>query len=424
MARTGFSSKGISWKSGTTFPSNPKTGEHFLHTPTGRTIEYEYDGSAWKPLQSYGTMALYVDSVDGTDDLNHGTGIDANAFKTLQYAWDMLPNNIDGSSQIESSYPVIIYLAATTDTENLTFVGPDKIPNHNGRIKIVGILSSVTDGVATGGQKGAGAVVPSVTGTFTAGANEGNLLKFTSGSNNNLYRVIGFTTTTTMYLSGLTLNAQPANLDTYTIYNWGSKINGNLNMHNGVLGVDFYDVEFDAVSGSYGIQIWEACMSQFLHCKVYNNNLVTQSFNASAGSLVLFDNSYMAIVGGRLGFVVENLGCLEINGGKIKGDGTLYCQGIQVSNNGIISRMSGMEISGTWSDILIQSGGVVWLWTESVYSFLHGGSGYGILAQLHGIGWNTGASYVVYGKKLDNSTVDANGTNTSAEAVSYSWLGA
>ncbi len=72
-------------------PTSPVTGQWFLHTPTGRKILYQYDGSAWQPIHSLGTVVIYVDKTDGTDDLNHGTGTDSNAFATVQYALNMLP---------------------------------------------------------------------------------------------------------------------------------------------------------------------------------------------------------------------------------------------------------------------------------------------------------------------------------------------
>lgn len=90
------------FSSGVTFPAPPYEGQLFTHTPTGRSILYEYIDSAWVGLHGLGAMDLYVDSA-GTDDLDHGTAAGADAFLTLEFALAVIPPNYSDDVTINVS---------------------------------------------------------------------------------------------------------------------------------------------------------------------------------------------------------------------------------------------------------------------------------------------------------------------------------
>jgi len=83
----------------------------------------QYSGTAWVPIISYGTMDLYVDNTDGTDDAVHGTGVDADAFKSPQYAGDTIPGFFSGNIIIH--FNAESYAAVTIQGKNPT--GPYSI---------------------------------------------------------------------------------------------------------------------------------------------------------------------------------------------------------------------------------------------------------------------------------------------------------
>jgi hypothetical protein len=192
----------------------------FLHTPTGRKILYSYDGTNWLPIISSGTMTVYVDKTDGTDDTSHGTGVDASAFKTIQYAVNCIPGLVGGS--------VVININAESYGENVVIKG--KQPTGNYPITLQGILSKHDDIVSDGnGDKGATTTQPSFyENGMTSNHYQNQLIKFTSGANNGLYRCIDSNSndagTRKIVLCGETLVAQPVANDTATVYDWGTII--------------------------------------------------------------------------------------------------------------------------------------------------------------------------------------------------------
>jgi len=102
---------------GATVPTSPApvAGQWFLHTPTGRKVLMQYDGSNWINLASIGTMTVYVDKTDGTDSIDKGGAVDAGAFASVQYAVDRIPGLYGGN--------VIIYINAEAYDETVTIQG-------------------------------------------------------------------------------------------------------------------------------------------------------------------------------------------------------------------------------------------------------------------------------------------------------------
>lgn len=415
------------------FPGSPYDGQTFIHATTGRKIEYSYDAltGLWTPKQSHGTIRLYVDPVNGTDDLNHGIGTLTNAFATLQYAIDSLPRSIDGSSTIIGHFAVVITCAGTI-AENLHISG--KIgPTHSSRIYIHGPLTTIVNGVATGGAQGGGAVTPSVTGAFVPGANEGRLIGFTSGANNDEFRIIGHTTAGTMYLNGRALPAAPVNGDTYTIYDWGTILQGCQILDFGAFPIEFGQIRFNFANlpagwDSYGLAVYADSTIVAYNCMFYNDNSVglgvTTGVVSAQGGWVRMENCYAESYGALSMLRAENSAQLRAIGVKLLHDDTGFGSGFAANRQGHIY-MDSCEAEGYNALVAADRDASVEIVTTEVNSFLHGaklGAGIGLYAANHGI--VNGLAGVTFGLELDGVTPDANpGGNTFAQAASFSWIG-
>lgn len=100
---------------GATVPASATAGQWFLHTPTGRNVLMQYDGSNWGSIISLGTMTMYVDSTDGTDAMDYGGTVNSGAFATISYAFGQIPPQYGGS--------VIINVNGETYRETVTIQG-------------------------------------------------------------------------------------------------------------------------------------------------------------------------------------------------------------------------------------------------------------------------------------------------------------
>ena len=136
------------WQSGMdyvlaeTLPANPFEGQVVIHIPTGRAVKMVYYGAQWNPEMSYGSMDIYVHST-GTDDLDEGTATGTDAFKTWQFAWDIIPKDYGGN----------VTLHASEETFIETLTGRNKKPTGNYTITILGTLPTADDsGTSTSGS--------------------------------------------------------------------------------------------------------------------------------------------------------------------------------------------------------------------------------------------------------------------------------
>ena len=210
---------------GATLPSTPSGGQWYRHTPTGRTILYQYDGSDWQTsaIQSFGAMTVYVDNTDGTDDMDYGGAVDAGAFKTIQYSYDAIPTNYSGH--------VIINVNGETYGEEVTARG--KYATGAYTIKIVGTLTTQDTGTATGAAKYA--KVGNVTHTkaylddtgkaWTVSAHQRRLLWIDGGTGSGQYRFIYDNTATRLSIVGDWVT-QPDGTSTYKIVTFATVIDG------------------------------------------------------------------------------------------------------------------------------------------------------------------------------------------------------
>jgi len=193
---------------------------------------------------SIGSMTMYVDKTDGTDDLNHGTAVDAAAFATVQYAVDCIPGLVGGN--------VTININNETYAEDVVIQG--KYPTSNYTITLQGILNVNANLTADGnGDKGATTTPASFyEDGMTANEYQNKLLKFTSGSNDGLYRVIDSNSndagTHKIYLCGRSLTAQPVTNDTATVYDWGTVVE-SIRIQGGQKNIVVNDIKGTEASG-------------------------------------------------------------------------------------------------------------------------------------------------------------------------------
>ncbi len=244
---------------GATVPATPAAGQWFLHTPTGRTVLLMYDGSSWQPIMSLGTFTVYVDATDGTDDMNHGTGVDANAFKTVQYAVNCIPGLVGGN--------VAININAETYAENVVIQGKSYIGDYS--ITLQGTLVAHATNAQESSVQGATTTLGSITDTGEFTGHAGDLLY---SSNNNEYRVIDSVTANTGTIVGYWTAAPLGN---YTIYQWGTTlssltITGQLKVY--VNDIASNGTGFVATAGSTG---------SYTRCK---SNLTTAAMCSIAGA--------------------------------------------------------------------------------------------------------------------------------------------
>jgi hypothetical protein len=204
----GYMAVAMTCDRGATLPTSPTAGQWFLHNPTGRSLLYQYTTS-WSPLISFGSMTVYVDNTDGTDDLNHGTAVDSDAFKTVQYAVDVIPGLVGGS--------VYIYVNAETYAETVTIRGKSVTGNYG--INIYGTLTESASATADSKTTGTGATQGTLTDTGAFGAYDNKLIYITATGE---YRVIDSDTADIITIAGTF--ADSTNLG-YKVYDWGTVIN-------------------------------------------------------------------------------------------------------------------------------------------------------------------------------------------------------
>ena len=212
------------YESGATLPAAPVAGLRFLHTPAGRNILYVYDGTNWIPLISFGTMTVYIDKTDGTDDLNHGHGLNADAFQTVQFAVNTIPGLFGGN--------VVINLNNETYTEDVTIQG--KYATGSYTITLQGVLTTLDSLTAAASVQGTGATQGTVVrnaGTWTLNQRQNKLVRFTSGVNNGVSRIIDSNIAgNTLTIVGTWPNGAPGAGDTFVVEDWATTINGWLTL--------------------------------------------------------------------------------------------------------------------------------------------------------------------------------------------------
>jgi hypothetical protein len=387
---------------GATFPAGPYyAGQWFLHIPTGRNILYQYK-SSWTPIMSFGTMTVYVDKTDGLDNLEQGTGVDAAAFKTIQYAVDCIPGLVSGN--------VTININAESYDETVTVNGKNFTGNYT--ITLQGTLT-VHDNITMDGNGVQGATVNQASiheHGMVLNHYQNQLLKFTSGANNGLYRIIDSNSndagTANIVLCGVALTAQPLTNDTATVYTWGTTIN-NIVLNSAQVGVVLLDLAFDTsvCLGAIALSSVNAYRCSFTASggvvAIYIGGIASVAFGdcfvscSGTFGVQILQNSYCALTGTKV------LGSVGAGIGVIAGVGGVFSNG---GGNVIDTHLYGVYIAT----------GIADFWAANVYNFIRNCSGagaIGVYALTGGIGLNTAFN-----------SYSGNTTNESAIAAQFAYI--
>lgn len=298
-----------------TFPTSPFDGMLFVHDTTGRKILYVYDldNTTWVPIESIGTMTLYVDSSDGTDDLTHGTGVDSDAFATVQYAVDVIPPIFSGN--------VTVNINAETYAETVTIRG--KKPTGNYTITLQGTLSSSSSGTqSANGTQGTGATQGAFTDAGNLAGVAGKLAYLDADGD---YKIIDSTDGNTATCVGY-FTSQPLQNENYVIYDWGTTIN-ELYFVDTSYQLNVYDIHFQ---GDTGVTAQITSGTAVLYrCKITasdadavnaNNNATSVGLNtcyvtsnvASVYCFQVINMSYGYITGCKLENTNDNGRCMAV----------------------------------------------------------------------------------------------------------------
>lgn len=318
---------------GATFPtSGITTGQWFLHTPTGRKILYQYDSDAseWKPIISYGSITLYVDATDGTDDMDGGTAVDSDAFATIQFAIDTIPGLVGGD--------VIININNEIYTENVIIQG--KAFTTTATITLQGTLNLQVTAAGASVVAGSGATQGTVTAASgTPFGSFDNMLSYLV--TDDLWRVIDSDTTTVLTCVATYLGATAT--QNVEVYNWGTEIDGTagvaLIIASGQKGVVLNDIFFDTTSTTYALTSSNASQLQINRCK-FASGVFTDTSSSTFAEDTLISSS------GTFGFDTRFNGTLDLKQCKVDGQSGSLTIGIEMQDSGFTKFARGSIIDG------------------------------------------------------------------------------
>ena len=268
-----FSANGIEGVAvtGATLPAANTMVGYFIHSPTGRSILYFSNGTSWYPVMSLGAMTVYVDATDGTDDANHGTAVDGDAFATVQYAVNTIPGLVGGN--------VTININGETYAEDVTITGKSFTGTYT--ITLQGTLTAHATNAQTASAQGAttnfGTISDTTNDPFAGHAND-----LLYSSNNAEYRVIDSVTTEVATIVEYWAAAPSGN---YTIYQWLTTIQ-SITLGKNQVGIRAYDCYF--TGAGVPVAANEGSFSQWFRCKFYTS-AQWASFSCSKGTVELYD---------------------------------------------------------------------------------------------------------------------------------------
>ncbi len=231
--------------SGSTIPTSPRTGDWFLHTPTGRSVLLLYVGGAWRSVESFGTMTIYIDGASGTDGTNQGFGTGADAYATMQYAIDSIPGTVGGNVAING--------AAGTYAEDVVINGKNYTGNYTITITgVMTVLDTLTSSASTQGSGSTQGTVVRSSGTWTSNQRQRKFIRFTSGANSGIVRLIDSNTTTTLTIADVWPGGAPGT-DTFVVEEWATIIR-SINVGTNQIGIVIEKIGTSAPAGSPGFQ--------------------------------------------------------------------------------------------------------------------------------------------------------------------------
>jgi hypothetical protein len=418
-----FKAVSLACDNGVTVPSAPVVGQWFIHTPAGRSILMQYNGTSWSSIMSFGTMTLYVDKTDGTDDISYGTGVDTNAFKTVQYAIDLIPPVFSGN--------VIVYITNESYSETVTIQGKNAAGAYT--ITLQGtrtIIESLACGAGCLQGDDAGiyshqyAAIVRLSGTWTTGPHQRDKkwVRMTSGAayandpDTDSKLIDGSNSTSTRLRPvGKFTNGAPTTNDTFNIEEPGTQIT-KVKVGAGQKGVYINDIDMLLTTGTHSdlaglgasirynrcrfafgstSSIWfEGCKVILNCCYVYYCRVFCR-----ATAMVSFGGCYSYYVG---------VGFSNIQGDSsayiLVGDGTILDGGDLSSSYGF--RVAGLALGNFNGNILSAS--------VSTFRPTIRNCAYGVLGSLNGVVLSAHPCYVLFGDDvMPNAIEQATGTSSS-----------
>lgn len=398
----GFNAAATKWsnrpRSGATLPASPVAGELFMHTPTGRVILCQYDGSAWRPLYSYGAMTLYV-STTGTDDASHGTAGGSSAFFTVTYAVSWIPGQVGGD--------VTINVGAGTFAESVTLQGKAMTGPFAFSVQGTESIALATFTSASGTQGAtstSGSVV--IAGTpWTPSAYRTLWLKAVSTANNaGVKRLVQDNTNNTItvvdYLAGAVVGT-----DTWQVVDAGTVIN-QFNVAAGQFGTVTIDTVAFAYGNSYYLVAGNGSTVVWRYCRQVCSSSGGGIAGASGTSLT-FTSCWFTLVS----LVAGLAAAISVNGCYLLNDRVANGATILSSNSSVVTLNVRNIIDGTGAGnsnygVQATNGGLVNL--QLIYHLVEnygGTSAVGLRANNTGIMYNS--ANVQYAGNTANSSADA-----------------
>lgn len=380
---------------GATLPSTPATGQWFLHTPTGRNILYCYDGSDWQTsaIISFGSMTVYVDKTDGSDDMDKGTGVDSDAFATIQFAWDTIPPTFNGN--------VIININNESYAENLVLFG--KNPAGNYTITLEGTMNQETTFTGTGGgtQGGAGTRGTTIkTGAgWTVNGYQNMIIRALTGNNAGQEKLIQSNTSDTITIMEYWDNAPHASTDTYEILDWTNSVGTGsakaIDFSPAQVSVNVKYLQF-TTTGTFAARVHEFSQVNWYGCKI-NRTMLISNF----GDGIMY-YSYIDATGKSQGLYVNAMSNFTFREGKIYNANTYNVYIIQGSRAAVgdVSLLDG-NAKNTNNGVYVATNSIA-----NVFSYTHIENHVtGINALTGGVAFNTStAQYTNNTTDEDNNT--------------------
>lgn len=333
----------------------PKVGQWFLQDTTGRKVLFMYDGSDWIPIYNFGTMTIYVDGTNGTDDQNLGYSTGTEAFRTIQFAIDQIPPTNAGS--------VTVNVAAGTYSEAVT-IGGKNFTSGSYTLTVKGaafsspVISATRDSYSQGGSS-TNQPSPDILTDTGAFAGTNYLGYFFTKDDSAFYPIVRQTGDDVIYIADNTITS----CTTYKVYapptTIISRTSGtNLTIGANQVNVYIYNIKFTNSGTGSTISTNEGSSSNFYYCHC-------QSGNVNAGTS--FSRCRFTISNSWFYQANASRWCVTLANGT---SATINYSGIYVSSSGTCVRVNAASylagnlhcIIGTgtqqgWS--LISSGGTI-----------------------------------------------------------------
>lgn len=234
---------------GATLPVSPtNTFPFFVHTPTGRTVLMQYDGTAWTPIFAHGPMTMYVDKTDGTDGQNYGGAVDGGAFASWTFAFAQIPPNFSGHVNINGNNETY---SETAILQGKKATGPYNIYLNGTRTVIESLTADAgcLPGSYTFNTHYQNGKIIRDAGTWMTNQRQNKWIRFTSGNNDGESLVIDNNDTTSVRPVGRFLGGAISAGDTFNIEELGTEIT-DFRIGDGQTGIIVNDIKLGFTAGT------------------------------------------------------------------------------------------------------------------------------------------------------------------------------